>query len=143
MKTHTYSLAGLALLACAAGGLQAQTAPAGRSPEEVRAEAIEAARAPDQNGAAGTRGFGAFNSSADPQQVRQGALEQARNPDQNGAAGTRGFGDYKGAADSAQLAAEARDAAAAPDQNVASGSKVDSKVISTMPARQSVTAGSK
>jgi hypothetical protein len=139
MSTGSISLPGLALLAC--GALQAQTPPAGRSVEAVRAEAIEAAHAPDQNGAAGTRGFGAFSSSADPQQVRQGALEQASNPDQNGAASTRGFGDYKGAADPDAIAAEARGAATAPDQNVSSGSKVNSQVISTMPARAPQTAG--
>ena len=131
---------GLTLLALAAVS-QAQTLPQGRSAEEVRAEAVRAAHAPDQNGAAGTRGFGPFNSTADPDKVRAQAVDRARDPDQNGAAGTRGFGDYKGEADPARVAAEAREAASAPDQNVASGSKVNSQVISTMPAPKAVTAG--
>ena len=134
-------MAGTFLVIFASGSLQAQQVPTGRSAEEVRAEAIQAAHAPDQNGAAGTRGFGPFNSTADPDKVRAQAVEQARAPDQNGAAGTRGFGDYKGEADPARAAAEAREAASAPDQNVASGSKVNSKVISTMPAPQAMTAG--
>ncbi|HSV58436.1 MAG TPA: hypothetical protein VLJ19_06005 [Variovorax sp.] len=139
MKTLLH-LVGITLVALAAGGLQAQTAPAGRRAEEVRAEAIAAAHASDQNGAASTRGS-PVTSSADPERVRQDAVETARAPDQNGAAGTRGFGDFKGEKDPASVAAEAREAAAAPDQNVASGSKVNSKVISTTPSPAATTAG--
>lgn len=96
--------------------------------------------APDQNGAAGTRGFGPFNSTADEAKVQADAIQQAHAPDQNGAAGTRGFGDYQGMKDPARVAAEAVDTANAPDQNVAGGSKVDSKVVSTMPAHPATTA---
>jgi hypothetical protein len=140
MKTLSY-VTGVALLVLATSGLRAQTPPAGRSSAEVEAEAIAAAHAPDQNGAAGTRGFGPFTSTADPEKVRQQAIDTANAPDQNGAAGTRGFGEFKGVVDPAVVASEAEKTAAAPDQNVAGGSKFDSKVISTVPSPAAATAG--
>lgn len=141
MKTLPY-VVGTAVLVFASSGLRAQNAPAGRSAAEVQAEAIAAAHAPDQNGAAGTRGFGPFTSTVDPEKVRQDAVNTANAPDQNGAAGTRGFGEFKGATDPAAVAAAAKEAAAAPDQNVASGSKFNSKVPpSTLPNPATVSAG--
>jgi len=142
VKTHHLSSClAAALLALSTSGAYAQTAPpAGRSAEEVRAEAIAAAHAPDQNGAAGTRGFGEFKGTADPAAVAAQAREAASDSDQNGAAGTRGFGDFKGAADPAQVAAEAREAASAPDQNVASESKVNSRIVPSAPRRESMAA---
>lgn len=141
MKTFNLlspSAAGAALLALSTNCAQAQPAPSGRSAEEVRAEAVAAAHAPDQNGAAGTRGFGEFKGTADPAQVAAQAREAANAPDQNGAAGTRGFGEFKGAADPAQVAAGAREAASAPDQNVASESKVNSRHVPATPKRESM-----
>ncbi|SEB25581.1 hypothetical protein [Variovorax sp. YR216] len=141
MKTLPY-LVGSAILALASSGLHAQNAPTGRSAADVQAEAIAAAHAPDQNGAAGTRGFGPFTSTADPEKVRREAVETANAPDQNGATGTRGFGDFKGTADPAAVAAGARETASAPDQNVASGSKFNSKVPpSTLPNPASASLG--
>jgi hypothetical protein len=140
MKTLSY-VTGATLLVLATSGLRAQTPSAGRSSAEVEAEAVAAAHAPDQNGAAGTRGFGPFTSTADPEKVRQDAIDTANAPDQNGAAGTRGFGEFKGAADPAVVASEAKETAAAPDQNVASGSKFNSRVISTLPNPATTTAG--
>lgn len=140
MRTLSY-VTGATLLVFATSGLRAQTAPVGRSSAEVEAEAIAAAHAPDQNGAAGTRGFGPFTSTADPEKVRKEAIDAANAPDQNGAAGTRGFGEFKGAVDPAVVASEAKDAAAAPDQNVASGSNFNSKVTSTLPNPATVNAG--
>jgi hypothetical protein len=141
MKTLSY-LVGPAVLVLASGGLHAQNAPAGRSSADVQAEAIAAAHAPDQNGSAGTRGFGPFKSTADPEKVHQEAVNTANAPDQNGAAGTRGFGEFKGATDPAAVAAAAKEAASAPDQNVASGSKFNSKVPpSTLPNPATVNAG--
>ncbi|MGJ7511600.1 hypothetical protein [Variovorax sp. GT1P44] len=140
MKTLS-CLVGTVILVFASSGLRAQNAPPGRSSAEVEAEAIAAAHAPDQNGAAGTRGFGPFTSTVDSEKVRREAIETANAPDQNGAAGTRGFGEFKGATDPAAVAAGAREAAAAPDQNVSSGSKFNSKVISTVPNPASMSAG--
>lgn len=131
---------GAALLALSMSVAQAQSAPVGRSVEEVRAEAVATAHAPDQNGAAGTRGFGEFKGQADPAKVAADAREAASAPDQNGAAGTRGFGEFRGTADPAEVAAGARDAASAPDQNVAGESKVNSRVVSSRPTRESMAA---
>ena len=142
MKTHhPSSCLAAALVALSTSGSFAQTAaPAERSIEAVRAEAIAAAHDPDQNGAAGTRGFGEFKGTADPAQVAAQAREAAGAPDQNGAAGTRGFGEFKGTADPARVATEAREAASAPDQNVASESKVNSRVVPTTQKRESMAA---
>lgn len=143
MKTlHLLSpCVGSALLALSVNGVaQAQAAPGGRSVEEVRAEAIATAHAPDQNGSAGTRGFGEFKGTADPAQVAAQAREAASDRDQNGAAGTRGFGEFKGTADPAAVAAGAREAASAPDQNVASESKVNSRLVPAQPKRESMAA---
>lgn len=141
MKTLSY-LVGTSILVLASSGLHAQNAPAGRSSAEVQAEAIAAAHAPDQNGAAGTRGFGPFTSTVDPEKVRQEAVNTANAPDQNGSAGTRGFGEFNGAADPAAVAAGAKETASAPDQNVASGSKFNSTVPpSTLSNPATVNAG--
>lgn len=140
MKSLSY-LVGTVVLVLASSGLRAQNAPAGRSSADVAAEAIAASHAPDQNGAAGTRGFGPFTSTADPEKVRREAVETANAPDQNGSRGTRGFGEFNGIADPATVAAQAKEAASAPDQNVSSGSKFNSKVISTVPNPASVSAG--
>jgi hypothetical protein len=115
-----------------ASGVQAQTT-GGRSRVEVEAEAIAAARAPDQNVTRGSRGAEPFTPTADPEAVRKQALDAASAPDQNVTRGSRGAEAFTPMADPSAVRSQAEAAAAAPDQNINSGSRVNSKVISSMP----------
>ncbi|MGJ7506261.1 hypothetical protein [Variovorax sp. GT1P44] len=115
-----------------AGAAVAQS-PAGRSRADVEAEAIAAARAPDQNVTRGSRGAEPFTSVADPAKVQKDAVDTAHAPNQNVTRGSRGADPFTSTADAAAMRAQAEATAAAPDQNVTSGSRVNSKVISTMP----------
>lgn len=63
--------------------------PAGRSRAEVEAEAVAAARAPNQNVTRGSRGAETFNSVADPERMRQQAIDAAHAPNQNVTSGSR------------------------------------------------------
>ncbi|MBS0452632.1 MAG: hypothetical protein JSS14_15125 [Proteobacteria bacterium] len=142
--TRTILVVTAALATLVSTGLRAQGASGGRTASEVQAEAIAASHAPDQNGSVGTRGFGYTNfvSGADPEQVRQSAVQAANAPAATGADATGGIGsNFKSTRAPDSVAAEAQATAAAVDQNVPDGSKVNSKVISTMTAVPTVSAG--
>lgn len=94
MKTsHILAAAALSLVAVA--GAQAETyngvAPvvSARSRDEVNAEAVKAAAAPDQNVVRGSRGAEKFTPMADPAAVRAQAVAAASAPDQNVVGGSR------------------------------------------------------
>ena len=94
MKT-SYILAAAALSVLAAAGAQAETYQgvetnaSTKSRDEVGAEAVRTAAAPDQNIPRGSRGAETFKAVADSATVRAQALATASAPDQNVAAGSR------------------------------------------------------
>jgi len=67
------------------------------------------------------------------------AVSAAHAPDQNVVPGSRGPLPFKPMATRTRVQSEAVEAARAPDQNVVPGSRVNSRVVSTMPATQVAT----
>ena len=94
MKTSQI-IAAAALTILAATGAQAETyqgvntAVSTKSRDDVNAEAVRAASAPNQNVTRGSRGPDPFTSSRDPAQVYQEAMATAAAPDQNVTGGSR------------------------------------------------------
>ena len=94
MKTSRI-LAAAALSFLAAAGAQAETyegvhtGVSAKSRDEVSAEAVRTAAAPNQNVVRGSRGAEAFNSVANPEAVRAQAVATANAPDQNVVGGSR------------------------------------------------------
>ena len=94
MKTSNI-LAAATLSILAATGAQAetydgvQTSVSARSREEVNAEAVKAASAPNQNVVRGSRGAEPFNSVADPAAVRAQAIATANAVDANVTPGSK------------------------------------------------------
>lgn len=77
-----------------------------------------------------------FQSQRDRSGVQAEAVAAAHAPDQNVVPGSRGPLPFTPMAARRDVQAQAIAAAQAPDQNVVPGSRVNSQVISTMPARQ-------
>lgn len=94
MKT-SHLLAAAALSILAATGAQAETydgvhaAVSAKSREEVNAEAVKTASAPNQNVVRGSRGAEPFNSVADPAAVRAQAIATANAVDANVVPGSK------------------------------------------------------
>jgi hypothetical protein len=94
MKT-SHILAAAALSILAATGAQAENydgvhhGVSAKSRDEVSAEAVRTAAAPNQNVVRGSRGAEAFTPVADPAAVRAQAVATAAAPDQNVSAGSR------------------------------------------------------
>jgi hypothetical protein len=130
MKTTQLALAAavalLAITSVTSAGAQQRTR------EAVKAEAIAAAHAPNQNVTRGSRGADPFTSTADSEAMYKQAVDTAHAPNQNVTRGSRGADPFTSQRDPAQVYQEAMATAAAPDQNVTSGSRVNSKVVSTL-----------
>jgi hypothetical protein len=94
MKTSSI-LAAAALSLLAVTGAQAenyqgvQPAVSAKSRDEVSAEAVRTAAAPDQNVARGSRGAEPFTAVADPAAVHAQAVVATSAPDQNVSSGSR------------------------------------------------------
>lgn len=94
MKTSLI-LAAAALSFVVAAGAQAETydgvhaGASAKSRDEVSAEAVRTAAAPNQNVVRGSRGAEPFNSVANPDAVRAQAVATANAPDQNVVGGSR------------------------------------------------------
>lgn len=129
MKISLVSRAVWAAWSLGVGVVGAQQSP--RSSEEVYAEAVSTAHAPDQNGAMGTHGDARTGSAMDPEVARQQALKASQ---PGGPPAESRALVFTSVADPNAVAADAVAAANAPDQNVAKESKVNSQVIPTMPA---------
>jgi len=129
MKSIPVSFATWVALSLAASVSPAQQGS--RSAEEVYSEAVATAHAPDANGSAGTRGDARSDSAMDPDIPRQQALKASQ---PGGPPAESRPLAFTSVVDPNTVAAGAVAAANAPDQNVAPESKVNSQVISTMPA---------
>jgi len=94
MKTSRI-LAAAALSLLAAAGAHAESydgvhaGVSAKSRDEVNAEALRTAAAPNQNVTRGSRGAEPFNSVANPEAVRAQAIATANAPDQNVVGGSR------------------------------------------------------
>ena len=94
MKT-SHILAAAAISILAAAGAQAESydgvhaGVSAKSRDEVSAEAVRTAAAPNQNVVRGSRGAEPFNSVASPEAVRAQAVATANAPDQNVVGGSR------------------------------------------------------
>ena len=88
-------LAAAALSLIAAAGAHAEVyegvhhGVSAKSRDEVSAEAVRTAAAPNQNVVRGSRGAEPFNSVASPEAVRAQAVATANAPDQNVVGGSR------------------------------------------------------
>lgn len=128
MKIQPVVIAVCTVLGLAASSATAQQRP--RTSDEDYREAVAAAHDPDANGALGTHGDAHVESAMDPEIPRQEALKASL---PGGPAPESRALVFTSTADPAVVAADAVAAARAPDQNVAAESKVNSRLVPTMP----------